>query len=169
MNKDTIPYHERLKLIKLGQLPKEAVPKQKKFIPKISEKKKKQLAEQKEAGNDNSLDLFFVAMRKKCKGKCLFCNSPTTYKHEELWRIAIAHLLPKAKFKSVATEESNWIELCWNCHTEFDTGKITWELLRDSKEFDILREKLFIVLPLVAPEERKNKLYSKLETLVYKN
>lgn len=126
------------------------------------------MKEQKENGSDSELDLFFNAMRKKCKGKCLFCNAPTTVKNEELWRIAIAHLLPKSKFKSVATNENNWIELCWDCHTRFDNGIISWDLIMDSKERDVVREKLFEVMPLIYPEERKNKLYSKIESLLYR-
>lgn len=145
------------------------LPEKKKYSPiaKKSQKRIEKEKEQKEIGGDSELDLFFEAMRKRLKGKCLFCNSGTTWKNDELWRIAVAHLLPKAKFKSVATNSENWVELCWNCHTEFDSAKITWELLKDSKEWDIIREKLFTVLPLVHEEEKKNKLYSRIEQLVY--
>lgn len=145
------------------------LPKPKKIyrIPKQSNKKIKEIAEAKKSGSDNEMDAFFQAMRKRLKGKCLFCNSGTTWKNEELWRIAIAHLLPKSKFKSIGTNENNWVELCWNCHTDFDSSKITWLMLKDSLEWNILKEKLLTILPLVAEEERKNKLYSKLNDLVY--
>lgn len=136
-------------------------------IKKVSDKKAAKIKEQKQQGTDNELDLFFNAMRKRCKGKCLFCNEVTTYKNDELWRISIAHLLEKSKFKSVATHESNWIELCWNCHRKLDDGIITWELLHDSKEWSIIEEKLLEVLPLVAEHERKHKPYSKLIELIY--
>lgn len=162
-------YFERMKLIKLGLLPKEAVAKKKKPIAKIGAKKKAEMAESKDG--DDKADLFFEAMRKKLKGKCLFCGGSTTWKNEELWRIAIAHLLPKKNnfggFPSVAYCEWNWIELCWSCHTDFDSGKISWQLIHDSHEWNIIKEKLLMVLPLVAMEERKNKLYSRIEKLVY--
>jgi hypothetical protein len=156
---------ETIRLLKAQAL----IPKQKKIyhIKKVSDKRANQIKQQKQNNSDEGMDKFFNAMRKKCKGKCLFCNSGTTYKNDELWRIAIAHLLPKSKFKSIATNEQNWIELCWNCHTDFDSSKITWELLKDSKEWDIIKEKLFDVLPLVSGEERKYKLYSKLINLLY--
>jgi hypothetical protein len=172
------------------------LPEKKKHTP-IAKKSEKRLAkekEQKEAGSDNEMDKFFDAMLKRCKGKCLFCNAPTNdiklYKienekwsreaNEKAWereaekmkRIAIAHLLPKRPvdkggFPSVATNENNWIELCWPCHTSFDSGKISWLFLKDSKEWDIISEKLLEVLPAVAEEERKNKLYDQLINLVY--
>jgi len=157
-------------LIEIQELKAKALlPKPKKihYIKKVSDKKAARDKQFKEAGGDNQLDIFFNTMRKKCKGKCTFCNGSTTYKNDELWRIAIAHLLPKNHFKSIATNEQNWIELCWNCHQDFDSGKISWLLIKDSKEFDIIKEKLFDVLPLVAHDERSHKLYSKLENLIY--
>lgn len=168
--------------------------KERKPIAKISKKRQAKLDEAKKAGTDGEMDLFFEEMLTRCTGQCFFCNAPTNEmkfwrddnpkwsqeandkawerKLEAMKRIAIAHLLPKRDidkggFPSVGTNEDNWIELCWQCHTSFDNGKITWIMLKDSKEWDILKEKLLIVLPLVAEEERKNKLYGQLEKLVY--
>lgn len=158
-------------------------------LNKVSPKRAAKIEAQKASGDDNSMDAFFEAMIERCTGKCLFCNAPTMdiklYKiknekisieaNEAQWereaekmkRIAVAHLLPKSKFGSVAINENNWIELCWSCHTSFDNGAISWEFIFDSKEIEIIKEKLLIVLPVVAEAERKNKLYSKLESLVY--
>lgn len=170
--------------------------KEKKPIAKQSAKKKAEIAEQKAVGSDSELDKFFDAMIKRCTGKCLFCGGKTTAVSTEFWiddnpnwsqeandkkhertiktmkRASVAHLLPKRPidkggFPSVGTNENNWIELCWQCHTSFDNGKITWLTLKDSKEWDIISEKLLAVLPLVAMEERKHKLYSTLIELVY--
>ncbi len=190
-------YGDRYRLIKLGLLPKEAVKKEKKPIAKVSKKKAAEDKANKERGGDSELDLFFDAMLKRCKGVCLFCNSKTTAidpkfwrddnpkwseeandkKHEQtietLKRASIAHLLPKREidkggFPSVATNVDNWIELCMQCHHDFDSGKISWELLKDSKEWDILKEKLLNVLPMVSMDERTHKTYSKIESLIYK-
>lgn len=158
-------------LREIQKLKEEAkLPKEKKFykIPPISKKRQAKINQEKENGTDIGLDKFFLVMRKKCKGKCFFCGGATTYKNEDLWTIAIAHLFPKSKFKSVATCEENWVELCWDCHTKFDTGMISWELLKDNKEWEVLKEKLLIVLPKVIQPERKYKLYDKLINLVYK-
>lgn len=193
-----LTYFQRLQLIKQGRLPKEAVKKEKKPMKRMSDKKAAELKEQKEKGTDSELDLFFDKMVKRCKGKCLFCGGKTTAIDTKFWRddnekwsqeandkkhertietmkrASVAHLLPKRSiekggFPSVATNEDNWIELCWNCHTSFDKNKITWLMLKDSKEWDILKEKLLNVLPVVVIEERANKIYSELEKLVYGN
>jgi hypothetical protein len=182
---------EQIKKNQMARMPKEK--KTPKPIAKVSEKKKAQIAEEKAAGTDGEMDLFFDAMLKKCTGKCLFCNSKTTAADTSFWRddnekwsqeandrnherrievmrrASIAHLFPKSLFKSIATHEDNWIELCWNCHTMFDSGKITWEFIRDSAEWEFIKEKLLTVLPMVHQEDRKVKLYSKLEQLVYNN
>lgn len=149
-----------------------------KKIYKLNKKSAKRIEKEKalkESGSDSELDLFFEAMRKKMKGVCLFCGGKTEKDNDETYRRSIAHLLPKRPvdkggFPSVAINENNWIELCHfgnSCHTNFDNGKITWEFLFDSKEGEILKEKLLLVLPAVAPNERKNKLYNRLIELVY--
>jgi len=103
-------------------------------------------------------------------GHCLFCNAPSCKKDDEKFHFSLAHLLPKALFKSIATHESNIIELCFwgesSCHTNFDNGKISWEMIKDSHEWTIIKPKLEILLPLIPPEERKNKLYSRLVELI---
>lgn len=162
-------YHDRLKLIKLGLLPKEAVPKAKKPLKKISDKKAAEIKIIK--GSDSELDIFFASQRKFMKGRCLFCGADTMKKDDEKFQFSLAHLLPKAIFKSVATHPDILIELCFynnSCHTNFDNGMITWEFVKDSKEWGIIREKLLNILPMVSPEEKKHKLYSKLEALVWK-
>ena len=149
---------------------KQVEPKKKYVIPKKSVKKIAEEKALKESGSDNEMDLFFEAMRKKMKGVCLFCGGKTEKENDETYRRSIAHLMQKSVFKSVATNENNWVELCFygnSCHTNFDSGKITWEFLFDSKEGEILKEKLLLVLPAVAPIERKNKLYNRLIELVY--
>ena len=167
-------YRERLNLIKLGLAEKTTGPKPKKPLKKVSDKKKQE--DKNKAKGRTELDLFFEAMRKKMTGKCLFCGGKTEKSNDETCRNSIAHLLPKRKveyggFPSVATNENNWIELCYygnSCHTNFDNGKITWEFLRDSKEWDVIEQKLLEVLPQVAEQERKNKLYGRLIELIYK-
>lgn len=122
------------------------------------------------SGIDGAMDAFFASLRPAMTGRCLFCNGTTNKSDDDKFHFSLAHLLPKAVFKSVAMNPDNIIELCfWNesCHTNFDNGKITWEFIKDSKEWDLIKEKLLSVLPMVSQEERKHKLYSKLEKLVY--
>lgn len=165
-------HQEKLHLIKLGLHPKECVPKGKKPLSPKSKKKIAEENEQKESGTDEGMDKFFISQRRYMSGKCLFCNQPSFKNNDERFHFSIAHLLPKRPvkkggFPSVGTNENNWIELCWNCHTDFDRGMITWEFIFDSKEWKIISEKLHSILPLVAEEERKHKLYSRLTELLY--
>jgi len=149
--------------------------KKKHVIAKVSPKRQAKINEQKLSGTDSEMDLFFKSQRKKMRGVCLFCGAKTMKDDDEKFHFSIAHLLPKRPvdkggFPSVGTHEDNWVELCFwgeNCHGNFDTGQITWEFIKDSAEWLIIREKLLTILPLVAEEERKHKLYDKLVNLVY--
>lgn len=158
---------ERRKHIEAGR----PIPEKKKYVlNKVSPKRQAKLDAQKEKGTDSEMDLFFKSLRKGMKNKCLFCGGETMKQDDEKYHFSLAHLLPKSIFKSVATVPENIIELCfWNnsCHTNFDNGKITWQFIKDSKEWDVIKEKLLNVLPLVAEEERKHKLFAQLQKLVY--
>jgi len=152
---------------KNGLLPKLEFKKPKKPLKKVSDKK---AAEMKANSGDSEMDVFFADNRKHMTGKCLFCSADTMKKDDEKFHFSLAHLLPKAIFKSVATHPDILIELCFynnSCHTNFDNGKITWEFLKDSKEWDVIKEKLLNILPMVAESERKNKLYDRLTKLIY--
>jgi hypothetical protein len=139
-------------------LPKE---KKKYYIPKVSEKKKKQIAEQKESGTDNGLDKWFEDRRKEMTGRCCLCNGQSEKKNDETYRRSIHHLLDKRKsmFPSVANHPDNWLELCFygnSCHQNIHNKTITWELLYDSKEWEMIEAKLKKVFPFVAQSEIKN-------------
>jgi hypothetical protein len=158
---------ERRAFIAAGRPLKQKKPYQ---IKKVSDKRAAKIKEQSKSGSDSEMDLFFKSMRKSMKGKCLFCGADTMKKDDDKFHFSLAHLLQKSVFKSVATHPDNIIELCFynnSCHTNFDNGMITWEFIKDSKEWEIIKEKLLEVLPLVAENERSNKLYSKLINLVY--
>ena len=137
--------------------------KKKYSIPKKSAKKLKQEAEEKElqGGNPTELDIWFAERRKELKGKCDFCGGKTEKFNNETYRFSIAHLLAKreAMFPSVATHPANYLELCYygnSCHTNFDNSIITWELLKDSKEWDLIVGKFKEIYPFIDQCERKN-------------
>lgn len=156
-------------LRKNGLAPALPTRKEKKPLKKVSDKRAIEIANSK-VGGDSEMDLFFAANRKLMKGKCLFCGADTMKKDDEKFHFSLAHLLPKSTFKSVATHPDILIELCFynnSCHTNFDNGKITWEFIKDSAEWLIIREKLMSILPMVDEKERKNKLYDKLCQFVF--
>jgi len=85
------------------------LPEKKKYsINKVSEKRKKKLAEQNMSG-DNKLDAWFIDRRKEMTGRCVFCKGKTEKDNDETYRRSIAHLLGKRKaaFPSVATHPDN--------------------------------------------------------------
>lgn len=149
------------------------VPKAKKpptAIKQVGDKKAAQIAEQKKSGESDAVYNFFVEMRPTMTGRCAFCNGETEKNNDETFHFSLAHLLGKASFPSVATHPDNVIELCYygeSCHTNFDHGTITWQFLYDSAEWPMIKDKLLKVLPAVAANERSQKLYSKLYSLVY--
>lgn len=159
---------EQLERLRLARTPKAKPPA--KGIKPVSDNKAAQIKEQKKAGDSDAVYQFFVEMRPTMIGKCCFCGGPTEKKNDDTFHFSLAHLLPKSSFPSVATNPDNIIELCHfgeSCHAQLDNGKITWEMLRDSAEWPMLREKLLKVLPAVAANERSQKLYGKLYSLVY--
>ena len=168
-------YLEQRMMRKAGLAPKLEFKKPKKPIAKIGKKKMEEDAAAKLLGSDSEMDIFFAAMRKRMVGKCLFCSGKTEKDNDEMYRASIAHLFPKRPinqggFPSIGTNENNWIELCHynnSCHQNFDSGKITWEFIKDSKEWEIIKEKLYLLLPMIAETEKKHKLYSRIENLLY--
>lgn len=161
---------EQIARTQAARVPKAKAPV--KAIKPVSDKKAKQLAEQKKSGESDTVYNFFVEMRPGMTGKCCFCNAKSEKLNDETFHFSIAHLLAKALFPSVATHPDNWIELCYyenSCHHQFDNSRITWEMLYDSHEWPMIKDKLLKVLPAVAAQERSQKLYSKLYNLVYSN
>src|SRR5260221_8843841 len=161
--------HKRLMEKIYGKQPVEKKPQ---YIRKKSLKREQQGKEQKEKGTDNSLDLWFEAKRKQMTGKCFLCGGKSEKANDETYRRSIHHILEKRKnmFHSVSNHEDNWLEVCFfenSCQQNIHGGKINWELLKDSKEWEVIQEKLLALLPMVAENEKKNKLYDKLIKLVY--
>jgi hypothetical protein len=169
---EVIPYFERLKLIKQGLLPKEAVAKPKKPIAKVSKKRKLENEKIKTTEVDSEMDIWFAERRKEMTGKCLFCGGKTEKNNDKYYKFSIAHIFPKkpSMFPSIATNQLNWIELCYfgnSCHSNFDNSILSFELLKDSKEWDVIVDKFNQLAPLLTDAERTKKFYINLEKLIY--
>lgn len=117
-----IPYFERLKLIKQGLLPKEAVAKPKKPIAKVSKKRKLENEKIKTTEVNSEIDRWFIERRKEMTGYCCECGKKSFKEHDKHYKWSLAHIIKKSIFKSVATHPSNFIELCWLHHQEFDSS-----------------------------------------------
>lgn len=125
-------------------------------IPKVSEKKSKQIAEERKAraNGTDKLELWFEERHKEMTGVCAHCGGKTE-KGKETYKCSVAHLLPKAYFPSVATHPSNYLELCFygsSCHTNFDANMLD---ITDLNCFAEAIEKFNRIYPSIAKEERK--------------
>lgn len=122
----------------------------------ISEKRKKKLAEQKFAGSDVSMDNFFKQMRPRMTGFCHHCNKPSCKNDDKMFHFSIAHLLPKAYCPSVATNENNWVELCFwgenSCHSRLDANMLDLVDLNCWDEVVVKFQKMY---PQIAANERR--------------
>lgn len=142
--------------------------KKKYTIPKVSEKRKAKEKEQREAGGDDGLDKFFEKMRKRMVGVCQCgCARKSSKFEDDHYRASICHIFPKRIFKSIATNELNWVERnFWEgCHSNLDNQSITkWVNMAD---WDDIKERFHELSPLLTDEERASKFYQNLEKLVY--
>lgn len=103
----------------------------------------------------NELWRWFQSQRSNMKGVCSHCGGKTQKNDDKTFHYSICHILPKNLFKSVATNDDNWIELCYynnSCHSNFDNNMID---IIDLNCFDEVVEKVTRMYPHIAPEERR--------------
>jgi len=117
-------------------------------IPKQSEKKKKQLKEQKSIRD--SLSLFYLRMIEKCPGFCIECDKRISAYMYPNPRTIVAHILCKRTFKSIAENETNIVYLCCDCHHRMDDFSPV-----GMKIFRTLQERVALLLPLIKPDEAR--------------
>lgn len=152
-----LPYSERYKLIKLGQLPKEAIAKARKPIAKKSAKK---ILEEKEAknergGEDTDLQKFYARIMQNEPGKCWETGEKINKQDKMGWHGSVAHILSKRDFPSVATHPQNYMILSmWNgSHANYDSS---WERAATMKVWPYaLKIIITVLLPLLPPEEKR--------------
>lgn len=88
-------------------------------------------------------------------GRCRHCGEKTCRDSDAYFKCSIAHILPKAYFRSVATHPLNWIELCfWNrsCHTNYDNHSLD---ISELNCYDEVIEKFVAMYPAIDPKERR--------------
>lgn len=158
-----IPFHEQLRLQKLGLAEKTTGPKPKKSIPKVSKKRAAQLKAAKDENGDTELVRFYKSAMKRMTGHCLNCHAKTETHIYSAAIFSICHILDKRETMcpSVRDHLCNWIELCPDCHREFDTppfekDKTLWDKREEMGIWEAVRDRLVMVWPDLAPEERRH-------------
>jgi len=100
------------------------------------------------------LQRWFEDRHKEMKGNCQHCGGKTE-KNRSTYKCSIAHIFPKAHFKSVATHPDNWLELCFygiSCHTNLDNYALD---ISELSCFDEVIRKVVAIYPSIAKEERR--------------
>jgi hypothetical protein len=106
------------------------------------------------AKNYGALDRWFREVRKNMTGKCMNCGGKTEA-FTKNYKCSIAHILPKAYFKSVATNNDNWLELCFygnSCHSQMDNKMLD---LIDMNCFDTIIKRFAAMCPNIAQDEKR--------------
>jgi hypothetical protein len=105
---------------------------------------------------DSDLVKWFKARMKMMRGSCAECNSLTNTKEYKYAINSIAHLVGKRKSvaPSVALHPLNWIELCENCHTQYD--KSSWEEIELWDCWGTIKERLLMVANDITPNEERH-------------
>lgn len=168
MSEDKLTYFQRLQKIKLNELPKEAVPKPKKQLNKISPKKAKEIAQLKNSGDDKK-DKWFVARRKELVGICQCgCARKSSKQEDDFYRASICHIFPQRLFPSIQLHPLNSVERnFWDgCHTNMDNKSM--DLWPNFADWDDIKERFYILAQLLTEEERAKKFYTHLSNLVYR-
>lgn len=101
------------------------------------------------------LERWFKEVRKSMTGVCQNCGGKTCRDSDREYKRSVAHILPKAYFKSVATHPDNWLELCFygnSCHTNLDHAMID---LIELNCFDTVIQKFTKMYPFIAQEEKR--------------
>lgn len=119
-------------------------------------------------GNNTGLPLWYASKMKRMTGRCMECGEKIEKFNPKYAICAIAHILPKSIFKSVATHENNWLELgaTCGCHSRYDKS---WESASKMKIWSIAVErfKTFEHLIVLPEELRKIPTYLYTYNLTY--
>lgn len=148
---------------KLGLEPPLPTKKERKAIPKVSAKKKAKDAAEKDANGDTELVRFYKQCMKRMVGHCSNCFARTETKEYSAAILSICHILDKRKTMcpSVKTNPANWIELCPDCHRDFDSpplepGKTLWQKRESMGIWPIVHNRLINLWEDLAHQERRH-------------
>ena len=99
---------------------------------------------------NTELELWFRARRLQMVGYCTECSRSTNKDNDKYYKWSICHIAPKGLCPSVATNYYNWLELCQDCHNEFDS---TFEKASKMKCFHEAKTKFQLFKDLIPAEE----------------
>lgn len=158
-----LTFQQKLAAIRNGNAPKTTGKKPPKPISKVSKKKQKEMADAKDEQGDTELVRFYRACMKRMTGYCLNCSTRTETHVYSGAIFSICHILDKRETMcpSVRDHPCNWVELCPDCHREFDTppfekDKTIWDKREEMGFWEVVRGKLCMVYQNLAEDERRH-------------
>jgi hypothetical protein len=161
-------WEETQERLRLARQPKEK--KVYKGPKKVSDKRAAKIAAEKEVrGEDETFkEKWFKARRRELTGTCQCGCSKSSSKNDDLnFRSSCCHVFPQRLFPSIALHPLNCVERnFWDgCHSNMDNQSMDkWPMFADWED---IKERFYILSPLLTDEERATKFYSLLEKLVY--
>lgn len=125
-------------------------------IPKKSAKKIKEEAAAKDELGDTELQKWFRARMKQMGDRCYWCGCKVENKIYQYAIFSICHILDKrdTKCPSVKTHPLNWVTLCPDHHTMFDS--LNWDERERLGFWDVIQTRLILVFPDLAKEEHRH-------------
>lgn len=141
---------------KNGLAPKLPTKKEKKPLKKVSDKRKKELEEEKKerGGEDTELQKWFKArIKHSMTGHCEETGLRTETKVYQYAIMSCCHILEKRNCPSVMYHPLNFLELIPDMHHKFDN--ISWEEREKWACWPTVMERLILMYPDLAPEERR--------------
>ena len=155
---EPLPYREQLKLIRQGLMEKTTGAKPKKSIPKVSKKREEKIKAEREErnGEDSFLVKWFKARMKVMGTTCNECGCQIEHRVYKYAILSICHILAKRDTvcPSVKYHPLNFIILCPYHHDQLD--KSNWEEIEKWGCFPIIRDRLIMVYPDLAEDERRH-------------
>ena len=106
------------------------------------------------ASKQKTLKVFFDERIANCPKNCENCKNAIVIPEGITKRAAVAHILSKKLFKSVATNENNIVYMCIPCHQTFDfVGKTKASQMPVAS---IAKERFKLFKDQIEESERKN-------------
>lgn len=163
-------YSDRLKLIKLGLLPREAVAKPKKGLKGVSDKKAEEKKQERvsRTGEDTEKEKWFQSVRLQMDGVCKCgCGLPSQKRNDAVFRSCICHIFPQRLFPSVKHHPLNWVERTFwgGHHTNMDNKSM--DLWKNFADWDNIKARFMVLEKCLTEDEKKRKFYHHLRDLVY--
>lgn len=116
------------------------------------------------------LKQWFEDRRKELTGMCQCgCGEPSSKNDDKYFRHSCCHIFPKKTFLSIATHPLNCIERAFwgGCHTNLDEQSMDrWPNMADWQN---IKQRFFVLVPLLTNAEKATKFYTQLERLVNEN